>query len=81
MLHIASAVVTALPASQDEVAAHIAALKGADVVVAERGRIIVVLEASQQDQIADALHRIALLQHVLSATLVFEHSEAIGDVA
>jgi periplasmic nitrate reductase NapD len=77
MLHIASAVVMARPTSQHDVAAQIASLDGADVAAVERGRIIVVLEASQQHLIADTLHRIAALEHVLSTTLVFEHSEGM----
>jgi len=81
MLHIASAIVMAQPASQHDVAAHIASLDGVDVVTTERGRIVVVLEACQQEHIANTLHRIATLEHVLSTTLVFEHSEALGELA
>ncbi|HTI83079.1 MAG TPA: chaperone NapD [Acetobacteraceae bacterium] len=81
MLHIASAVVMARPESQQDVAERIASLNGTDVVAVERGRIVVVLEACQQDRIAETLHRIAALGDVLSATLVFEHSEAMGELA
>ncbi len=75
MLHIASAVVKARPPTQDAVAARIAELAGADVLAIDHGRIIVVLEASRQRDIADTLDRIADLNGVLSATLVFEHSD------
>ena len=81
MLYIASAVVMARPASQQDVAGHIASFDGTDVVVVESGRIVVVLEAARQGQIAETLHRIAALEDVLSATLVFEHSEAMGELA
>jgi periplasmic nitrate reductase NapD len=81
MLHIASAVVKARPAIQDAVAERIAALAGVEVLAKDHGRIIVVLEASQHRALADTLDRIAVLDGVLSATLVFEHSEPEGDTA
>ena len=48
MLHILSAVVRTLPATQDLVARRIAAYDGVDVLAVDHGRIIVVLEASDQ---------------------------------
>ena len=80
MLHIASAIVKARPVMQNAVEQGIAAL-GADVVAAERGRIIVVLEAEEHYAIATTLNRIVELDGVLSATLVFEHSEPWGEAA
>jgi nitrate reductase NapD len=81
MLHILSAVVRTLPATQDSVARRIAACDGADVVAVDRGRIIVVLEADDQCNLADMLNRIAGMDGVLSATMVFEHSEPDGAAA
>jgi nitrate reductase NapD len=81
MLYIASAVVKALPANQHMVAERIAALPGTDVVAIDQGRIIVVLETGDQHAVSDILNHIAGLDGVLSATLVFEHSEPEGDVA
>jgi nitrate reductase NapD len=81
MLHIASAVVQARLAEQDRVAGAIATLPGAEVAGVDQGRIIVVLEANCQDTLAETLHRIAALDHVLSATLVFEHAEPEEDAA
>jgi periplasmic nitrate reductase NapD len=81
MLHIASAVVKTRPVTQDAVVARIAELPGTDVWASDQGRIIVVLEARQQGDLGDALNRIAGLDDVLSATLVFEHSEPEGDTA
>ena len=78
-LHIASAVVQARPLSQSDVAARIAAFAGAEATVVDRGRIIVVLEADRHGALGETLARIAALEGVLSATLVFEHSE--GDQA
>jgi nitrate reductase NapAB chaperone NapD len=51
------------------------------VVAIDHGRIIVVLETGEQHVISDTLNQIAGLDGVLSATLVFEHSEPEGDVA
>ena len=81
MLLIASAVVKALPVTQDAVAARIEQLAGAEVVAVDQGRIIVVLEARQQRDLGDTLNCIAGLEGVLSATLVFEHSELDGEAA
>jgi nitrate reductase NapAB chaperone NapD len=81
MLHIASAVVKARPADQHGVVERIAALAGTDVVAIDHGRIIVVLESRQHGDLGDTLNQIAGLDGVLSATLVFEHSEPEGYVA
>jgi len=78
MLHIASAVVKVRPAVQDFVAQRIAALAGAEVVAADQGRIIVVLEAGCHRDLAGTLDSIAALNEVLSAVLVFEHAEPEG---
>ena len=63
------------------VAERIAALAGTDVIAIDQGRIIVVLETGDQHVISDTLNHIAGLDGVLSATLVFEHSEPEDDVA
>jgi len=81
MLHIASAVVKARPIAQAALVARIAEFAGAEVVAADQGRIIVVLEAGNHGALADTLHGIAGLDGVLSATLVFEHSEPEGNTA
>ena len=81
MLHILSAVVRTLPATQDLVARRIAAYDGADVLAVDHGRIIVVLEAGDQRDLGDMLNRIAGMDGVLSATMVFEHSEPDGAAA
>ena len=80
-LHVASAVVQTRPAEQAAVTAAITGLAGAEVWAAEHGRIVVVLESAQPQGISTALHQIAALQGVLSASLVFEHAEPEGDAA
>ena len=76
MLHIASAVVKARPPTQDAVAARIAELAGADVLAIDHGRIIVVLEASRAARSSPTRSIASPTSNgVLSATLVFEHSD------
>ncbi len=82
MLHIASAVVKARPVVQEAVAARIYRARRHR---SDRGGTgphhRVVLEASQHRALADTLDSIAGLDGVLSATLVFEHSEPGGNLA
>lgn len=79
MLHIASAVIRTRPVEQDAVRLAVAVMPGAEVVAAEAGRIIVVLEANRNTAISEMLDRLAGLHGVLSATLVFEHAEPEED--
>ncbi|MFL5279763.1 MAG: chaperone NapD [Rhodopila sp.] len=80
MLHIASAVLKARPEDQAKVADSIAALPGAELHGAEGGRLIVVLEADERAAIAGLLDQLATLDGVLSATLVFEYAEPLGEM-
>ncbi|HEY7580644.1 MAG TPA: chaperone NapD [Acetobacteraceae bacterium] len=79
MLHIASAIIKTRRLEQEAVRAAIAAMPGADIVAAEAGRVVVVLEADHSPAISDMLDQVAALQGVLSATLVFEHAEPEED--
>jgi nitrate reductase NapD len=80
VLYIASAVVKTRPVEQDAVLAAIAALPGTEVVAADAGRIVVVLEADRHDSVSETLDQVARLHGVLSATLVFEHAEPEEDL-
>jgi nitrate reductase NapD len=73
--HISSVLVSARPAAVAAVAAAIAALPGAEVCHVEGARIIAVLEGPDRDILGGLLTRIALLDDVLAANLVFEHVE------
>jgi nitrate reductase NapD len=79
MLHIASAIIKTRRLEQEAVRAAIAAMPGAEIVAAEAGRVVVVLEAGHGPAISDMLDQVAALQGVLSATLVFEHAEPEED--
>jgi nitrate reductase NapD len=56
----------------------ILAIKGADVYARDdRGKLVVVLESMDGgDPIGAALTEISTMQHVISATLVYHHSDA-----
>jgi len=77
-LHVASAVVTAWPKDREAVARLIAELPGTEIRHAEGSRIIVVMEATENGAIGARLLKIALMEGVLSANLVFEQSESLG---
>jgi len=70
--HISSAVVSTLPEYCESVAARLAAEDDTEVHHVKDGKIVVVLEGPSQDAIGGRLARIALLDHVISANLVYE---------
>lgn len=77
--HISSAVVTASPARCDEVLARLADLPDTEVYYVENGKIVIVLEGRDVDEIGGRLAAIALFDGVISANLVFEQIETLDD--
>lgn len=75
MRHISSAVVTTLPHKADSVAVQIAAIEGVEVRACDRGKIVVVIEGDSTGAMGDCLTRMALLDGVVAANMVFEHIE------
>jgi periplasmic nitrate reductase NapD len=75
-VHISSAVVHARPERTAALAGEIGVLDGADVHYAQGGKIIVTFEATDPGAITAQLNRIALLDGVFAATLVY-HEVAI----
>jgi len=74
--HISSLVVVAWPDRVEEVTARISDMDGAEVAMTgERGRIIVTLETPDDFTISERLNEIQTLDHVVSASLVFHHTE------
>jgi nitrate reductase NapD len=72
-LHIASLVVHSTPGRRDGVAAAVAALPGAQVHAASAsGKLVVTLEASMADAMAQQVSHIQHLDGVLSAALVYQ---------
>jgi nitrate reductase NapD len=70
---IASILVQARPDRLDTVAQAIEALPGTEIYCRDgRGKLVVVIEASEVGAIGAGLNAISLLPDVLSATLVFQ---------
>ena len=77
-LHIAGIVVHALAESVQRVSESIAGLPGAEVHAASRdGKLVVTLEAPSARAIAACMDDIQRLGGVLSASLVYQHNEAL----
>jgi nitrate reductase NapD len=77
-LHIAGIVVHAVPESVQRVSASITELSGAEIHAASRdGKLVVTLEAASARAIAALIEAIQQLDAVLSASLVYQHNEAL----
>jgi nitrate reductase NapD len=72
ILHISSAVVTALPQHADQVVARIESLPDTEVHYRSGSKIVIVMEAGTTGEIGGRLAEIALMDGVISANLVFE---------
>ena len=70
--HISSAVVSALPEHERSVAEAIAAMPDTEVHHVVDGKIVIVMEGPSEGALGDRLARIALMDHVLSANMVYE---------
>ena len=77
--HVAGVLINAIPAHAEAVARETARLTGA-LVHAQAGRqIVVTLESDESQLIVDNLRAIHGIPGVLSAVLVYEHSEPLAD--
>lgn len=78
--HISSAVIHARPAAAAELRQRIPALMpGVEVPAAEGGKLVVTLETDSESEIVDRLNAIALMDGVLSVSLVYHHFEPPAD--
>ena len=73
--HVSSAVVSVKPDSKDAVLAALPALPGVDVHAADQSRIIITIEGHSTGELGDRLTSIAVMDGVIAANMVFEHSE------
>lgn len=73
--HISSAVVSVLPATAETVLSQLSAMQDVEVHGHEGGKIVVVLEGRSTGAMGDLLTRIALLDGVITANMVYEHIE------
>lgn len=77
-LHISSLLVTVIPDLVERVAGTIGKMDIAEIAHMDTfGKIIVILETADESVIVDALTEIQLLKGVVSAALVFHHSEPV----
>lgn len=77
-LHISSAVVSAIPQHASTVAAALACLPDTEVHHVAGGKIVIVMEGPSETVIGGRLTQIALMEHVLSANLVYEVIDTEG---
>ena len=73
--HISSAVVVALPARREALGARLAAMPGVEVHAGDGSRIVITIEGPSSGMLGETLTRIAMLDGVISANMVFEHIE------
>lgn len=76
---IASAVVRAFPERARSVAEAIANLNGVEVSAVQESKIVILIEGSETGAIGATLAQIALMDGVLSASLVYEQAVNLGD--
>jgi nitrate reductase NapD len=76
---ISSAIVNAFPHRAAEVAERIEALGGTEICAVSGGKIVVLIEADEPGAIGSKLTRIALMDGVLAANLVYEHADVAAD--
>lgn len=76
-VEIASILVQARPEQLDAAERAIAAMPGTEIHARDpRGKLVVVIEASEVGAIGDALNTIALLPDVITATLVYHATDS-----
>lgn len=75
-IHIAGVLVQTRPEHIPQVRTRLAEVNGLEVhVVSPDGRIVVTVEGDGRKSVADTLFSLNAMQDVLSASLVYEHSE------
>lgn len=78
-VHITSLVVHAAPSRAAGIADLVAAMPGAEVhAVTPAGKLVVTLEADSSDGIMSGVSAIQRLDGVLSAALVYQHSDSLA---
>ncbi|MGQ9371104.1 chaperone NapD [Azospirillum sp. ST 5-10] len=73
--HVASLIVHAVPSRTAAVRRRIAAHPGAEIHAETPGRLIVVLEAASEAELAERMTALGRLDDVMAATLVFHQVE------
>ncbi len=76
-LHIASFIVRTRAEVAADVAQRIAAMEGAEIHAVEDGKIIVVVEAPGERELADRMDDLRGLPEVLMVNLVYHQADAL----
>lgn len=72
--HVSSAVLRVLPAAIPDLREQLATMHGVDLVAAEDGKIVIVLEGLGPGELGEKLTQINLMPGVLAASMVFEQA-------
>ena len=72
---ISSAVVMLLPGREDEVVARLASMDGVEMRAFENRKLVLLLEGPDSGAVGGLLAQIAVMEGVISANMVFEHTE------
>lgn len=75
-MNVASLVLRAHPHHVAGLRRALASIPGSEVHAVERGRVVVTVEDTPGHACADALLKVQQLDHVISLTLAYEHSES-----
>ncbi|MEY9199245.1 nitrate reductase NapD [Sinorhizobium fredii] len=79
--HVSSAVIVTMPHMQERVVAQLAEMSNVEVYAHEAGKIVVVIEGTSTGMLGESLSRIAVLEGVVAANMVFEHVETQGEIS
>ncbi|PJR13140.1 chaperone NapD [Sinorhizobium meliloti] len=78
--HISSAIIVTMPNMQERVVDSLAEMPNVEVYAQEAGKIVVVIEGTSTGMLGEGLSRIAVLEGVVAANMVFEHVELQGEI-
>ena len=78
--HISSAVIVTMPHMRERVVESLTEMPNVDVYAHEAGKIVVVIEGTSTGMLGESLSRIAVLEGVVAANMVFEHVETQGEI-
>ncbi|MQW70070.1 glutamate synthase [Sinorhizobium medicae] len=78
--HISSAVIMTMTHMRERVVATLAEIPNVEVYAHEAGKIVIVIEGTSTGMLGETLSRIALLEGVVAANMVFEHVETQGEI-
>ena len=80
VLNISSVIVHARPGSAEAVKARLAAVEGVEIHAAsDEGKIIITIEADNDDGMVSTFERVSKLDDVMSASMVFHQIESDPD--